>query len=99
MLNQLDLFTYPRAPGFKANGTSRAAAEAIAPRAKSIREKVLELLKREALSADQCAQRLGVTVLAARPRVTELHKMGLIEKLPITACNESGLQAHIWRAI
>lgn len=99
-MDQLELFSarYPNAPGFKTPGTSSAAAESIKPRAATLREQVFALLKQEALSADQCATKLGVTVLSARPRVSELHKMGLIEKLPVTATNNSGLQAHIWRA-
>lgn len=95
----LDWKPYPETPGYKRRGTSRSAAEKIAPRAPTLRERVLALLKVEALSADQCAAKLGVTVLSARPRVAELHAMGLVEKLPFTRTNESGLQAHVWKAI
>jgi predicted ArsR family transcriptional regulator len=102
-IHQPDLFSakrevYPATPGFKAEGTSRAAAEAMKPRALTLREQVLSLLKSAALTADECAARLEKTVLAVRPRLSELSRIGSIEDTGRTRRNESGVQATVWRA-
>lgn len=97
-METLDLFTYPNFPGSKREGTSRAAAEHVAPRAKTLRDRVLDLLKADALTADECAQRLGETVLSVRPRLSELVKMDLIYDTGLTSKNSSGVRATIWRA-
>lgn len=97
-MTQPDLFTYPSHPGSKAPGTSRRAAEIIAPRAKTLRDRVLELLKADAYTADECAARLNVTVLACRPRLSELSRLGLIYDTGLTSKNTSGVRAAIWRA-
>jgi predicted ArsR family transcriptional regulator len=97
-MTQPDLFSYPSSPGYKATGTSQAAAEAIAPRAPTLRERVLALLKSDALTADECAARLNVTVLACRPRLSELVAAGKIFDTGLTHKNASGVKATIWRA-
>lgn len=99
-MNQPGLFDapYPASPGYKTGGTSRAAAEKIRPRAPTLRDKVLEMLKADALTADECAERLNVTVLACRPRLSELSRMGLIYDTGLTSKNASGVNATIWRA-
>lgn len=90
---------YPVSPGFKRAGTSQAAAEAVKPRAKSLRDQVLALLKIQPLTADQCADWLGVDRLAIRPRLSELVKMNLIEDTGETRPNTSGINATVWKAI
>lgn len=89
---------YPKSPGWKAEGTSRAAARAIKPRAPTLRDRVLALLQKDALSADECAAALNVTVLACRPRLSELSRMDLIYDTGLTSKNASGVKASIWRA-
>ena len=99
-----DLFSYPDTPGFKAPGTSQQAAISIAPTAANLRDRVESLfLTGATLTADECAEALGVTVLAARPRLSELAKMGLIVKsyqdgIPERRKNASGMSAQVWRA-
>lgn len=89
---------YPKSPGHKRAGTSQEAARSMKPRAPTLREKVLALLQRDAMTADECAERLNVTVLACRPRLSELSRMGLIYDTGLTSKNASGIKATIWRA-
>lgn len=98
-MSEPDLFCYPSSPGFKANGTSRSAAASIAARAPTLRDKVLALLKKDALTADECAALLNVTVLACRPRLSELVAAGKIYDTGLTNKNTSGVKAAIWRAV
>lgn len=99
MDNQPGLFdVYPNAPGYRREGTSRLAADAVKPRAASLRDKVLALLKRDAMTADEAAACLNVTVLACRPRFSELLRMGLIYATGRTRPNASGKEAVVWRA-
>ena len=49
------------------------------------------------LTADEIAVRLGESVLAVRPRVSELFHAGLIEKTGARRFNASGLRAHVWK--
>lgn len=51
---------YPLAPGAKREGTSQDAADAIAPRAPFLREKVLAELRRGPGTADGIAARLAL---------------------------------------
>ena len=100
----MDLFSYPHQPGAKTPGTSTEAAEKIAPRASVLRDRVERLfLTGATLTADECAEALHESVLAIRPRLSELVKMGLIVKsyqgdMPERRKNASGLNAQVWRA-
>ena len=49
------------------------------------------------LTADEIAMRLGESVLAVRPRVSELFHGGQIEKTGDRRLNASGLRAHVWK--
>lgn len=90
---------YPAGPGFKAAGPSQEAAARFAGRAKIIRAKVLDLITAiPDLSADEIAGRLGLNVLAVRPRVSELHRAGEIVHGAARATNLSGMTAWTWRA-
>jgi predicted ArsR family transcriptional regulator len=88
---------YPDAPGFKEPTTSQDAAIKIAPRAGNLRERALAIIKAAASTADEIADSMGETVLAIRPRISELNQMGLIEKSGIRRKNASGANAHVWR--
>lgn len=98
-MNQPGLFDapYPASPGYKAHGTSRAAAESVKPRAATLRDKALALLKDASLTADEVAAKLGETVLAIRPRITELKRMGEIEDTGRVRRNASGVMASVWK--
>jgi len=89
---------YPDQPGFKeSNGTSQAAAEAIAPAAATLRESVVTSLRTAGPgTADQIATRLGQSVLAIRPRFSELNKTNAIRKTDRKARNASGKMAVVW---
>lgn len=101
-LDQPDLLDwqprYPATPGFKRAGTSEDAAKAMDSRAPTLREKVLALLQKDALTADECAAALEETVLAVRPRLSELVKLNLIYDTGLRSKNSSGVSATIWRA-
>ncbi len=97
-----DLFNYPRGPGFKEPTTSRDAAVAIAPRVASLRARVMRAIADAGavgLTADECARVLGESVLAVRPRLTELGPRhgNRIEKTGARRANESGQMAAAWR--
>lgn len=93
---------YPHHPGFRDSATSKAAAIAVAPKAKTVRLAVLRIYADaypHGLVADDAAHRLGKTPLWIRPRVTELKQLGLIEALPETRPNkDSGHRARVLRA-
>lgn len=93
---------YPDSPGHKTGGTSRAAARRIAPHATVLRDRVLDFLKASypaAFTADEVADRLGVSILSARPRLSELRRSALIEPTAERRVNKSGMLARCWRAV
>ena len=97
----MDLFTYqsyPDRPGFKSAGTSSDAARATASRAPTVRDQILALLRRGDATPDEAAATLAVSILTARPRFSELKKMGLIFKTGTRRQNSSGMMADVWRA-
>lgn len=93
---------YPTSPGFKSRGTSSLAARRIAPHAAALRERVFAFLKANypaAFTADEVADRLGVSILSVRPRMSELRRSDMIEPTEERRVNASGMMAHCWRAI
>ena len=98
MDNQLTL-TYPKAPAHSADDTSREAAEDIADRAGTIRNQVLAGLYQQELTADECADVLGLSILTVRPRFSELRRMGRIKDTGDRRRNStSGKKAIVWTA-
>jgi predicted ArsR family transcriptional regulator len=94
--------TYPDSPGFKSRGTSSVAARRITPHAEALRDRVFSFLKANypaPFTADEVADRLGVSILSARPRLSELRRSALIEPTAERRKNRSGLSAHCWRAV
>lgn len=101
-MTQPDLFdpgrTYPEAPGYKERTTSRDAARKIEPRVGTLKADILALLRQGGSgTSDEIAEALGKSVLAIRPRVTELYKLGLIERTGAQLANVSGMKAHVFR--
>lgn len=95
-----DLFDYPKSPGFKEKGgTSQEAAESMAGRVGILRGQALATIKLAPATADEVAAILGETVLAIRPRISELHHMGLIDKTGARRINASGRRAWVWRFV
>lgn len=93
--------TYPESPGFKTASpeTSQQAAESVKSRAKTLRDKVAACLRGADLTADECAELVGESVLAVRPRLSELRKLNKIEDAGKRRKNASGHSAAVWRWI
>lgn len=71
--------TYPQAPGFKEETTSKDAAKAMGITASKMREDLLTLYRTAwpaGMTADEAATKYGRSVFAVRPRITELRKLG-----------------------
>lgn len=98
-MNDFPLFSYPNRPGYKRPGTSSDAAAAITQAAVPIHQRVLALLKTRTATPDEAADILGLSLLAVRPRITELSAKGLIMRTGARRPNASGLLADVWRAL
>lgn len=99
MDDQLSLLDYPNWPGFKARDTSKAAADAVRPKAANLRERALfeiRLRRENGLTADETAHALGQDVLTIRPRIAELARMNLIRDGGQRRKNKSGKNAIVW---
>ena len=99
--HQLDLlltYQYPASPGFKKRATSKAAADSMASRAGTLRAEALRAILHIPSTADEVASFLGESVLAIRPRVTELARLGAIIDSGIKRQNISGRNAIVWKA-
>lgn len=95
----MNALTYPHHPGAKVDGTSRDAADEMAEHATTLRDQVWQLVKLSGgITADEAADRLSVSVLAVRPRFSELRVMGMIEQTGERRRNVSGMTANVWRA-
>lgn len=90
---------YPDMPGASKCDTSRDAAREMLGSASSIRANVLRLLKSKPMTTDEVAEKLGLSVLAVRPRFSELQKMGMIEKTDARRPNKSKRMAVVWRVM
>lgn len=86
--------------GQQVKETSLAAKAAIEPHAGSLRDRALAYIQRRAsiggATADEVADALRETVLAIRPRITELNRLGLIEDTGARRENISGRSAVVW---
>lgn len=91
--------SYPERPGWKAEGTSRIAAESVKSRDAETKRKILAILKDRQLTSDELAPLLGETEFYTRPRVSQLVAKGLVVKSGIRRANSSGQMANVWRAI
>ena len=96
-MTQLDLLSYPASPGFKREGTSQQAAEAIKPSAATLRASCLAYVNVGPITADECAALISESILSIRPRFSELRAMGLIEDTGSRRKNASGRNAVVWR--
>lgn len=90
---------YPFTPGYKETTTSREAARKISGTAAKLRERCFEqvaLAGADGISTDQVAEALGESMLAVRPRFSELAKEGRIQKTGRRVVNASGMSANLW---
>lgn len=90
---------YPHHPGSKTGGTSAIAAQEMAPLAETLRDQALAVLKQHPATSDEVAAELHKSVLAIRPRLTELKTMGLIRETGRRRPNLSGLPANEFKAL
>jgi len=91
-----DVLRYPDVPGWKGRETSQAAAEAIAPAAKSLRARVFEEIRKAPGSPEQIAHRLKLPLMNVRPRCSELAAQGLIVDSGARGTAMGGRRAIIW---
>lgn len=86
--------TYPYAAGYCDTDTSRAAAATVD--AATIRAQVLQTFRTVgAMTADECAERMDMSVLTIRPRCTELKRLGHLHDSGKRRPNASGKSAMI----
>jgi predicted ArsR family transcriptional regulator len=93
--------SYPNSPGFKSRGTCNSAARRSAPHAEALHERVFAFLKANhpaAFTADEVADRLGVSFLSVRLCLSEVRRRELIEPTAERRKNKSGMSAQCWRA-
>lgn len=86
-------------PGYKERTTSKEASRKIAARAPTLRELCVKALTDawpSGMTPDQCADRIGRSVLAIRPRFTELKVLGIIEPSTRVEFNASGVKARVY---
>lgn len=89
---------YPDVPGAKRAGTSTDAAIAMQPRAGTIKHRILTLMQDgQHRTPDEAAVELGLSVLAVRPRFTELAAAKLVTETGDTRKNDSGQKANVYR--
>lgn len=90
---------YPWGPAARATDTSQQAAVDMEPKVDTLRAKALEAIKSAAdgLTADEVAAVLGESILAIRPRITELWKLGYLMQTTKRRKNQSGKSAIVWR--
>jgi predicted ArsR family transcriptional regulator len=100
MTGQPDLFGLAGRVPAQWPDTSVAAAEALQPDAKTLREDVLRAIRASGewgMTADEVAARLRLTPFTTRPRCTELRAAGLIVDSGQRRANASGRAAIVWK--
>jgi hypothetical protein len=95
---------YPESPGSKGppDGTSAAAARAIAPSVGRLCQIILKEFREagdSGLTADEAARRVEKSPLYVRPRISELKARGALVPVGIRRANESGLMAMVFKAV
>lgn len=86
---------YPENAGWKEPTTSKEAAASVD--AATLRIAVGRCLSLHgAMTADECAARLHLSVLSIRPRFSELRAKGAITDTGIRHANVSGKRAVVW---
>lgn len=90
---------YPNVPGYKRLGTSKLAAEEVKHQASYLRNACLVCVQFQPSTADEIAETLDRSILAIRPRISELVRMGKIIESGQRRKNRSGKLAAVWRAL
>jgi hypothetical protein len=94
----------PREPHPGRTDTSAMAAQTIGGRADTLRQRALDLIRRhsdlqvwQGLTADECAGLMRESILAVRPRLSELREDGLIVDSGLRRRNVSGNKQIVFR--
>tara|TARA_R110000824_G_scaffold34752_3_gene109902 strand:+ start:378 stop:692 length:315 start_codon:yes stop_codon:yes gene_type:complete len=99
--DKFEFHPYPFKAGAKTQtGPSQQAAQELNKRGRpeSLRDKVIASLELYgALTPDECADRLGESLLSIRPRFSELSRMGRILKTGNTRPSSQGKSQAVWR--
>lgn len=103
-MKAMDLFEharrYPNAPGYQDTDTSREAAEAVEPAAKTIAALALVAIERAGatgLTAEELAETLRLDRVIVQPRTTELKLLGKVRDSGQRRHNaSSGKRAIVW---
>lgn len=88
---------YPTVAGWKKRATSKAAAEAITPKAGSLRERILAALRDGPRTPEELAPTVGATVHSTRSRCSELCADKLITDSGLTGPSLGQKEAIKWR--
>ena len=87
---------YPQTAGYKASGPSQEAAENTP--AETLRDEVMEALRRHGpMTSDEIANKIDRSILAVRPRCSELYRLGKVTDTGMRRKNESGHTATVWK--
>ncbi|MBS3648723.1 winged helix-turn-helix transcriptional regulator [Pseudaminobacter sp. 19-2017] len=89
--------SYVNGIGHQNTDTSFAAMPSTA-NAKSMRQRVLELLREEPMTCDEVAEALKLSPLSVRPRITELRNAGIVVDSGERKKLRSGKTGIIWLA-
>lgn len=93
--HNLPPMSYPTTPGHQATNTSKEAAPD-RESAAVIRVRVLhEFEAHGAMTADECATRMGLSILTVRPRCTELKLTHRLADTGKRRTNQSGKSAAV----
>jgi len=88
--------SYPHHPGSQPTPTSIEAAPTPAT-ASRLRQMTINCLRSHgAQTPDECATRLGLSILSIRPRFTELKRLGQIVATGDRRANRSGKSASVF---
>jgi len=87
---------YPNIPHPGVTDTSREAAELIAPKAETLRVRALAILAERPSTADEVAEAMGESILAVRPRISELRTMGKVAPTDLRRKNVHNRSQIVW---
>lgn len=87
---------YPESPGSQNTDTSREAARSMDNDASTLRCQCMAALAYRNLTADEIAESVGESILAIRPRVTELKAKQKVFDSGERRPNLSGRNAIVW---
>lgn len=97
--DQQPVTSYPHTAGFKTERPETSVAAARNTDAAALRERCYAALVGNPSTADEVAARIGESILAVRPRISELRAMRRIALTTERRKNTSGHSAAVWRVV